>query len=78
MEGRGLAGLHATQPSVHPVMQHTRPDRMRLRWSIYSFYRQKQMQRDNQDLMGEKPVKNDAGHLSLDKKTKKEALRILW
>ena len=37
-------------------------------------YRQaKQMRRDNQDVMGEKPVKNDAGQLSLDEKSKKEA-----
>ena len=27
----------------------------------------KQMRRDNQDIMGEKPVKNNAGQLSLDK-----------
>ena len=33
----------------------------------------KQMRRDNQDVMGEKPVKNDAGQLSLDEKSKKEA-----
>ena len=33
----------------------------------------KQMRRDNQDVMGEKPVKNDAGQLSLDEEAKKEA-----
>ena len=33
----------------------------------------KQMRRDNQDVMGEKPVKNDAGQLSLDEESKKEA-----
>ena len=33
----------------------------------------KQMRHDNQDVMGEKPVKNDAGQLSLDKESKKEA-----
>ena len=32
-----------------------------------------QMHRDNQDVMGEKPVKNDAGKLSLDEESKKEA-----
>ena len=31
----------------------------------------KQMRRDNQDVMGEKPVKNDAGQLSLDEESKK-------
>ena len=35
----------------------------------------KQMLRDNQDVMGEKPVKNDAGQLSLDEEAKKEAWR---
>ena len=30
------------------------------------------MRRDNQDVMGEKPVKNDAGQLSLDEEAKKE------
>ena len=30
----------------------------------------KQMRRDNQDVMGEKPVKNDAGQLSLDEESK--------
>ena len=33
----------------------------------------KQMRRDNQDVMGEKPVKNAAGQLSLDEESKKEA-----
>ena len=33
----------------------------------------KQIHRDNQDVMGEKPVKNDAGQLSLDEEAKKEA-----
>ena len=33
----------------------------------------KQMRRDNQDVMGEKPVKNNAGQLSLDEESKKEA-----
>ena len=33
----------------------------------------KQMRRDNQDVMGEKPVKNDAWELSLDEETKKAA-----
>ena len=33
----------------------------------------KQMGRDNQDVMEEKPVKNDAGQLSLDEESKKEA-----
>ena len=33
----------------------------------------KQMRRDNQDVMGEKPVKNDEGLLSLDEDAKKEA-----
>ena len=33
----------------------------------------KQMCRDNQDVMGEKPVKNDAGQLSLDEESKKKA-----
>ena len=33
----------------------------------------KQMRRDSQDVMGEKPVKNDAGQLSLDEEAKKEA-----
>ena len=33
----------------------------------------KQMRRDNQDVMEEKPVKNDAGLLSLDEESKKEA-----
>ena len=33
----------------------------------------KQMRRDNQDVMGEKPVKNDAGQLSLDEESKKKA-----
>lgn len=32
-----------------------------------------QMRRDNQDVMGEKPVKNDAGELSLDDEAKKKA-----
>ena len=31
------------------------------------------MRRDNQDVMGEKPVKNDADQLSLDEESKKEA-----
>ena len=31
------------------------------------------MRRDNQDVMGEKPVKNDAGQLSLNEESKKEA-----
>ena len=31
------------------------------------------MRRDNQDIMREKPVKNDAGQLSLDEESKKEA-----
>ena len=35
----------------------------------------KQMRRDNQDVIGEKPVKNDAGQLSLDEEAKKEAWR---
>ena len=35
----------------------------------------KQMRRDNQDVLGEKPVKNDAGQLSLDEEAKKEAWR---
>ena len=35
----------------------------------------KQMRRDNQDVMGDKPVKNDAGQLSLDEEAKKEAWR---
>ena len=35
----------------------------------------KQIRRDNQDVMGEKPVKNDAGQLSLDEEAKKEAWR---
>ena len=29
------------------------------------------MRRDNQDVMGEKPVKNDAGQLSLDEEAKR-------
>ena len=33
----------------------------------------KQMRPDNQDVMGEKPVKNDAGQLSLDEESKNEA-----
>ena len=33
------------------------------------------MHRDNQDVVGEKPVKNDAGQLSLDEEAKKEAWR---
>ena len=33
----------------------------------------KQMHRDNQDVMGEKPVKKDAGQLLLDEEAKKEA-----
>ena len=33
----------------------------------------KQMRRDNQDVMGEKPVKNDAGQLSLDEEAKRAA-----
>ena len=33
------------------------------------------MRRDNQDVMGQKPVKNDAGQLSLDVEAKKEAWR---
>ena len=33
------------------------------------------MRRDNQDVIGEKPVKNDAGRLSLDEEAKKEAWR---
>ena len=33
------------------------------------------MCRDNQDVMGEKPVKNDAGQFSLDEEAKKEAWR---
>ena len=40
---------------------------------VYRFA--KQMRRDNQDIMGEKPVKNDAGQLSLDEEVKKEAWR---
>ena len=32
----------------------------------------KQMGRDNQDFMGEKPVKNDTGQLSLNEEAKKE------
>ena len=35
----------------------------------------KQMRWDNQDVMGEKPVKNNAGQLPLDKEAKKEAWR---
>ena len=35
----------------------------------------KQMRRDNQDVIGEKPVKNDPGQLSLDEEAKKEAVR---
>ena len=35
----------------------------------------KQMRRDNQDVLGDKPVKNDAGQLSLDEEAKKEACR---
>ena len=35
----------------------------------------KQMCSDNQDVMGDKPVKNDAGQLSLDEEAKKEAWR---
>ena len=31
------------------------------------------MRRDNQDVMGEKPVKNNAGQMSLDEESKKEA-----
>ena len=33
----------------------------------------RQMRRDSQVVMGEKPVKNDAGQLSLDEEVKKEA-----
>ena len=33
------------------------------------------MRRDNQDVMGEKPVKNDAGQLTLDEESKKEACK---
>ena len=33
----------------------------------------KQVQRDNHDVMGEKPLKNDAGQLSLDEEAKTEA-----
>ena len=33
------------------------------------------MRRDNQDVKGEKPVKNDAGQLSLAEEAKKEAWR---
>ena len=33
----------------------------------------KQMRRDNQDVMGEKPFKNDAGQLSLDEEAKRAA-----
>ena len=32
------------------------------------------MRRDNQDVMGEKPVKNDAGQLSLDEESLERAL----
>ena len=35
----------------------------------------KQMRRDNQDVMGEKPVKNDACQFSLDEEAKKESWR---
>ena len=38
----------------------------------------KQMRRDNQDVMGEKPVKNDEGLLSLDEDGKKEAWKELY
>ena len=34
------------------------------------------MRRDNQDVMGEKRVKNDAGILSLDDKAKEEAWKM--
>ena len=37
----------------------------------------KQMRRDNQDVMGEKPVKNDAGQLSLDEESKKLGKSIM-
>ena len=33
----------------------------------------RQMRRDNQDVMGEKPVKNDAGQMSLDEEAKRAA-----
>ena len=33
----------------------------------------KQLRRDNQDIMGEKSVKNDAGQLSIDEEAKNEA-----
>ena len=40
---------------------------------IMALWLAKQMRRDNQDVMGEKPVRNDAGQLSLDEESKKEA-----
>ena len=54
-----------------------------LLWSFFKFCQiifvsfnvaMKQMCCDNQDVMGKKPVKNDAGQLSLDEEAKKERL----
>ena len=46
-------------------------------WSGDVYRLAKEMCCDNQDVMGEKPVKNDAGQLLLDEESKKEAWKGL-
>ena len=45
---------------------------------IHVYRLAKQMRPDNQDVMGEKPVKNDAGLLSLDEEAKRAAWKEHW
>ena len=72
-------GLHTTQHASNRVVHQAKSEAEKVAFQKVDarsedVYRlAKQMGRDNQDDMGEKPVKNDAGQLSLDEESKKEA-----
>ena len=61
------AVYHAKSDARKAIMEDINPKSA----DIYKLA--KQMRRDNQDVVGEKPIKNDAGELSLDEETMKKA-----
>ena len=77
--GDSRAAYSAAKPASNHAVYQTRSDAANIALQktnpmptdIYCLA--KQIRRDNQDVMGQKPAKNYAGELSLDEETKKEA-----
>ena len=77
--GGSRAAYSAAKPASNHAVDQTRSDAANIALQktnhmptdIYCLA--KQIRRDNQDVIGQKPVKNYACELSLDEETKKEA-----